>query len=88
MALYCVNHRPYDGECEMSRKYVYCVMWQGHVKRGMTEILRDTPIKTYIDALHINEYLQEYQNDDGLVITNWIYLGRKCPVVEKDSPHD
>ncbi len=69
------------------RKYVYCVMWQGNAKRGMTEILRDTPITTYMAVLTLNEYLARYQKDDSLVITNWIYLGRKCPEIEEPT-HD
>ena len=69
------------------RKYVYCVMWAGDKKRGMTEILRDTRITTYADAENLTDFLQKYQGDDTLLITNWKQLARRCPII-KESPND
>ncbi len=64
------------------KKYSYCVMWHGDDQRGMIEILRNTRIKTYVDAAELNKFLQKNQGDDELVITNWKYLGRQHHVEE------
>lgn len=66
------------------KKYVYCVMWQGNKRRGITEILRDGVITTVAEVAALNEVIEKTQDDNSLVIMNWKYLGTKH--ISEDSP--